>query len=174
MIVVSHDLFRFFAIIRKFREEKQLVTVKWELEHENLFAIINEFREDNKKFREEKQLVTFEWEQGSENLDRESPNKISPMQYCENLITKHFPSLDPDGFNKKVKDVRRFFNRAFTSTADATPSLGSTYQWQSSEDNLTFNDIATATGSTYTPTTALNATTYFRRKSIRDIRTTSC
>ncbi len=63
-------------------------------------------------------MVTVEWEQKFPELDSENLDSKSPMQYCENLITKHFPSLDPDGFNKKVKDVRRFFNRAFTSTAD--------------------------------------------------------
>lgn len=40
-----------------------------------------------------------------------------------------------------------------------TPSLG--YQWQSSSDNVTFNNIAGATSSSYT-TAALAATTYYR------------
>ncbi|MFN5914762.1 MAG: beta strand repeat-containing protein, partial [Chitinophagaceae bacterium] len=53
---------------------------------------------------------------------------------------------------------------AFTSTADATPASGSTYQWQSSLDNTSFTDIATATAATYTPASALSTTTYYRRK----------
>ena len=44
-----------------------------------------------------------------------------------------------------------------------TGGLGTyTYQWQSSTDNVTFTDIASATASNYSPA-ALNTTTYFRR-----------
>ncbi len=95
-----------------------MVTVEWELEHENLFAIINKIREENKKFREENKLALFEWKLESEHLDRKSPNKISPMQYCQTLMKTNFRHLDDLGLNKKMKDVRRFFNRAFTSTDD--------------------------------------------------------
>jgi hypothetical protein len=48
-------------------------------------------------------------------------------------------------------------------TSDAAATSGAAYQWQSSTDNITFNDIPTATSAGYTPGT-LTATTYFRRK----------
>jgi hypothetical protein len=63
-------------------------------------------------------MDNVEWEKNLPELDSESPNGKSPMQYCENLIAKNFSDKDTSGFNKKVKDVRRFFNRAFTSAAN--------------------------------------------------------
>lgn len=54
---------------------------------------------------------------------------------------------------------------AFTSTAAASGGVGPyNYQWQSSTDNVTFNDIAGETSATFTPTTALTANTYYRRR----------
>jgi hypothetical protein len=51
----------------------------------------------------------------------------------------------------------------FTQLTPATGGTGSyTYQWQSSPNNTTFTDIASATSSTYT-STALTSSTYFRR-----------
>jgi hypothetical protein len=41
---------------------------------------------------------------------------------------------------------------------------GTTYQWQSSEDGVTFNNIAGATGVTYNTPTAVTATTYYRNQ----------
>ncbi len=48
------------------------------------------------------------------------------------------------------------------STVDLsfTPGVNQTYQWQSSPDNITFTNIAGATGTTYTAT--ITADTYFR------------
>lgn len=52
----------------------------------------------------------------------------------------------------------------FTSVADATGGTGSiSYQWQSSIDNTTFNNISGATLATYTPLTGITQTTYYRR-----------
>ncbi|MFN5421947.1 MAG: gliding motility-associated C-terminal domain-containing protein [bacterium] len=51
-----------------------------------------------------------------------------------------------------------------TSVKLATGGTGSvTYQWQSSSDNITFNDISSATGTIYVPG-FINSTIYFRRK----------
>ncbi|MDB2346022.1 hypothetical protein N9V61_04305, partial [Flavobacteriaceae bacterium] len=46
-----------------------------------------------------------------------------------------------------------------TSTASGSIS----YQWQSSTDNITFNNISGAISSTYTPTSPLLVTTFYRR-----------
>ncbi|MFN8416162.1 MAG: T9SS type A sorting domain-containing protein [Cytophagaceae bacterium] len=52
---------------------------------------------------------------------------------------------------------------AFTQLTAASGGTGSfTYQWQSSTDNSTFTNISGATNTTYT-STALTASTYFRR-----------
>jgi gliding motility-associated-like protein len=54
---------------------------------------------------------------------------------------------------------------AFTSNGASTGGSGTyTYQWQSSTDNITFTDIASANALTYAPG-ALSVTTYYRRKS---------
>ncbi|MFN8417131.1 MAG: gliding motility-associated C-terminal domain-containing protein [Cytophagaceae bacterium] len=54
---------------------------------------------------------------------------------------------------------------AFTSTAAASGGVGPyNYQWQSSADNITFVDIAGATTATYTPSAAITANTYYRRR----------
>lgn len=51
-----------------------------------------------------------------------------------------------------------------TSVKSATGGTGAvTYQWQSSSDNFTFNDIPSATGTIYVPGFVYN-TTYYRRK----------
>ena len=49
---------------------------------------------------------------------------------------------------------------------ETTPATGPslTYQWQSSVNNVTFNDIAGATATTYDPPSGLASTTYYKRK----------
>lgn len=66
---------------------------------------------------------------------------------------------------------------AFTSTTAATIMAGgtaATYQWQKSTDNVTFNNIASATSLTYTETAALTATTYYRRVATSSLNSISC
>ncbi len=54
---------------------------------------------------------------------------------------------------------------AFTSTTAASGGTGTiSYQWESSTDNITFNNIVGATNATYTPGTNITQTTYYRRK----------
>jgi gliding motility-associated-like protein len=51
-----------------------------------------------------------------------------------------------------------------TSTADPSGGTGTyAYQWEASANNITWNDLAGATGPTYAPG-ALTATTYYRRR----------
>ena len=49
---------------------------------------------------------------------------------------------------------------------ETTPATGSTlsYQWQSSVNNVSFNDITGATASTYDPPAGIASTTYYKRK----------
>lgn len=53
---------------------------------------------------------------------------------------------------------------ALTETVAGVSGCYVYYQWQSSTDNVTFNDIANATSNTYTPVGAISQVTYFRRK----------
>lgn len=53
---------------------------------------------------------------------------------------------------------------AFTSTTAATGTGGVSYQWQSSTDNSTFTDIASATSATYTPSSGITQDTWYRRE----------
>jgi hypothetical protein len=62
---------------------------------------------------------------------------------------------------------------AFTSTSPASSNGVITYQWQSSPDNITFNDISGATGLTYTPATPA-ANTWYRRLAISTLNGVSC
>ncbi|MNJ98889.1 hypothetical protein D3C87_166580 [compost metagenome] len=48
------------------------------------------------------------------------------------------------------------------------------YQWQKSTDNITFNNITSATIATYAETTALNQTTYYRRIDTSTLNTVVC
>jgi hypothetical protein len=57
---------------------------------------------------------------------------------------------------------------AFTSTVASGGSGGTIeYQWESSTNNVTYTDIATANSSTYDPPSGLTITTYYRRKARR-------
>ncbi|MCL3782722.1 DNRLRE domain-containing protein, partial [Prolixibacteraceae bacterium JC049] len=53
---------------------------------------------------------------------------------------------------------------AFTSTTVATGTGGVSYQWQSSTDNSSFNDISGETSATYTPSSGITQDTWYRRK----------
>jgi|GEM_PF-1264518 len=61
----------------------------------------------------------------------------------------------------------------FTETVAATAPGAITYQWQNSIDNVTFTDITSATGITYTPPT-ITGLMYYRRLVISTIGTMEC
>ena len=63
---------------------------------------------------------------------------------------------------------------AFTSSADGTGAGTITYIWQSSLNNSTFSDIASATASTYDVPNGLTATTYYRRITVSTLNGVAC
>ncbi|MGA0317018.1 MAG: PKD domain-containing protein [Flavobacteriaceae bacterium] len=89
----------------------------------------------------------------------------------QNICSGTSPTLDfvsvgaeeaPDGIND------------FNDGADYPNGAAITYQWQKSEDNLNWIDIAGATARTYTPTPTLFQTTYFRRLSTSTLNDVAC
>ena len=63
---------------------------------------------------------------------------------------------------------------AFTSVANGTGDGVITYKWQSSLNNSTWSDIASASNSTYDVPTGLTATTYYRRITISTLNSIAC
>jgi hypothetical protein len=58
--------------------------------------------------------------------------------------------------------------------ADGTGAGTITYIWQSSLNNSTFSDIASATASTYDVPNGLTATTYYRRITVSTLNGVAC
>lgn len=65
---------------------------------------------------------------------------------------------------------------AFTNTGSATTTGAGiiSYQWQKSIDNITFNNIPSATSATYTEPAALTQTTYYRRVATSTLNSVGC
>ncbi|MDO7602928.1 MAG: hypothetical protein MUQ85_03250, partial [Flavobacteriaceae bacterium] len=58
------------------------------------------------------------------------------------------------------------------TTASASGTI--TYRWQNSTDNLSYNDISGATSSTFTPTSPLLVTTFFKRLTQSELNSVIC
>jgi gliding motility-associated-like protein len=92
--------------------------------------------------------------------------------YANPIVITVLPALTPGSISGDQTICAASSPVAFTSVASASGGSGtSLYQWESSVDNITWNDIPGATLTTYAPG-PLTTTTYFRRRA--DSTTGTC
>ena len=115
------------------------------------------------------------------NYLREYRRKVSsgscPPQYSNVVQTLVYPpveGLDPGTITGAQETCHSalpgMLGNGDSARWDDLPPSYLNYQWQSSTDSLSWTDITGETGLTYTPTTGLTSTTWYRRK----VTTTLC
>lgn len=77
-------------------------------------------------------------------------------------VTVTIASINPGVIGSDQTNCGAFTPTTFTETITASGATPITYQWQSSTDNITFNNIVGETATTYT-SGLVTATTYYRR-----------
>lgn len=84
---------------------------------------------------------------------------------CLATATAAVAVINPGTIGSNQVNCGPFLPAALTSVADASGALTITYQWQASVTSSTagFNNIAGATATSYAPSAAITATTYYRR-----------